>query len=94
VKRKYRVVLPIDTTVTDEKGNVVEGPAYGYGDVVELTAETAKLYAHALIAEDDSEAAILAQNAHAARHAAEEASNKAAAEDLARAEAEKAGEEK
>jgi len=36
---KYRVLLPID----------VDGTVYQFGQVVELTAETAKQYSHALV---------------------------------------------
>jgi hypothetical protein len=40
VKKKFRVILPID----------VDGTVYQHGATVELDVETAKLYSHALIA--------------------------------------------
>ncbi len=40
---KYKVILPID----------VDGRIYHYGDIVELDLDTAVLYAHALIAQEE-----------------------------------------
>jgi uncharacterized protein YfaS (alpha-2-macroglobulin family) len=46
MKRKYRVVLPID----------VDGKVYQYGETAELDETTAAAYAHALIAiEEESQ---------------------------------------
>jgi hypothetical protein len=38
--KRYRVLLPVD----------IDGVIYGFGAIVELSAETAKDYSHALVA--------------------------------------------
>jgi hypothetical protein len=44
MKKKYTVVLPID----------VDGRIYQHGSTVELDEATAKLYSHALIAQEET----------------------------------------
>lgn len=47
MKKKYKVILPID----------VAGIVYQHGSTVELDLETAKLYSHALMAVEEKEQA-------------------------------------
>ncbi len=45
MRRKYRVVLPVE----------IDGQVYEFGQVVDLELATAELYAHALIAVEEGE---------------------------------------
>ncbi len=58
MKRKYRVLLPIE--IPGPEGTEEVSAIYGAGSTVELDLETAKLYGHALIACEHEEAAAAA----------------------------------